>query len=78
MSPAERLGVTCGQWGIQPAASGLVHRAGELAEGLGLRGYDAVHPAAAETLRYESLVLVAGDRALCRAAEALGIPVART
>lgn len=54
----------------------LVRRAGVLAEDYSLRGYDAMHLAAAEVLKDESLVLVAGDEPLCKAAEILGLAVA--
>lgn len=56
----------------------LVRRAGELAEELGLRGYDAVHLAGAERLHDPELVLVAGDGPLLNAATELGLAVART
>jgi len=55
----------------------LAHRAGELAEAHRLRGYDAVHLAAAERLGDgPDLVVVAGDGALLKAASAEGIAVA--
>ncbi len=56
----------------------LVRRAGELAQQVGLRGYDAVHLAGAERLRDRELVLVAGDGPLLDAATELGLAVART
>lgn len=56
----------------------IVRRAGALAESHSLRGYDAVHLAAAETLLDEDAVLVAGDGPLCRAAASLGLAVSRT
>ncbi|MGH9039420.1 MAG: type II toxin-antitoxin system VapC family toxin [Acidimicrobiia bacterium] len=56
----------------------LAERAGDLAESLGLRGYDAVHLAAAETVADRDLVLVAGDGPLCDAARALGLAITRT
>lgn len=56
----------------------LVRRAGELAQELTLRGYDAVHLAGAERLRDPELVLVAGDGPLLDAATELGLAVART
>ncbi|MGH8894515.1 MAG: type II toxin-antitoxin system VapC family toxin [Actinomycetes bacterium] len=55
----------------------VVRRAGALAEAHALRGYDAVHLAAAEEVAADQMVLVAGDRALCRAAEAVGLAVGR-
>lgn len=54
----------------------LVRHAGELAETRGLRGYDAVHLAAALQVIDPDLVLVAGDRALLDAAELEGLSVA--
>jgi uncharacterized protein len=56
----------------------LVRRAGELAEHHALRGYDAVHLAAAERLRDDTTVMVSGDHDLCAAAGALGMAVAST
>ena len=54
----------------------LAHRAGDLAEAYSLRGYDAVHLAAADRVRDPDLVVVAGDGALLDAATAEGIAVA--
>ncbi len=51
----------------------LARRAGHLAELHGLRGYDAVHLAAADRVRDPDLVVVAGDRALLTAAAAEGL-----
>ncbi|MCA1703791.1 MAG: type II toxin-antitoxin system VapC family toxin [Actinobacteria bacterium] len=51
----------------------LARRAGHLAELHGLRGYDAVHLAAADRVRDLDLVVVAWDRALLTAAAAEGI-----
>jgi uncharacterized protein len=56
----------------------LVRRAGELAQHHALRGYDAVHLAAAERVRDDAIVVVAGARGLCTAAGALGMAVAET
>lgn len=56
----------------------LVRRAGELAQHHALRGYDAVHLAAAERVRDDTTVMVAGDRDLLAAAGALGMAVADT
>lgn len=55
----------------------LVRWAGELAEAHGLRGYDAVHLAAAQRAGDGDFVMVAGDRALLAAAAAVGLSVAR-
>jgi len=54
----------------------LVRRAGELAQDYALRGYDAIHLAAAERVNDDATVLVAGDGALCVAAQVLGLAVA--
>ncbi len=54
----------------------LARRAGELAEARQLRGYDAVHLAAADRVRDPSVVVVAGDAALLAAAAAEGMAVA--
>ena len=53
----------------------LAHQAGELAETHGLRGYDAVHLAAARRLDDVDLVVAAGDRDLLTAANKLGLSV---
>jgi predicted nucleic acid-binding protein len=55
---------------------GLARRAGQLAEVHGLRGYDAVHLAAADRLRGPDLVVVAGDGALLGAASTEGMAIA--
>lgn len=54
----------------------LARRAGHLAELHGLRGYDAVHLAAADRVREPDLVVVAGDRALLAAATTEGMATA--
>lgn len=54
----------------------LARRAGELAEAHALRGYDAVHLAAADRLRQPDLVVVAGDVGLLAAAKAERIATA--
>ncbi len=54
----------------------LAVRAGEHAEGQGLRGYDAVHLATALELGDPEVVLVTWDRDLGRAAERVGLGVA--
>jgi predicted nucleic acid-binding protein len=55
---------------------GLARRAGELAEVRQLRGYDAVHLAAAARVRDPNVVVIAGDSALLDAAAAEGMAVA--
>ena len=54
----------------------LASRAGEYAEDLGLRGYDAVHLATALELGDEEVVLVTWDRDLARATEQVGLGLA--
>lgn len=54
----------------------LARHAGEHAEDLGLRGYDAVHLATALELSVEEVVLATWDRDLARAAERVGLGVA--
>jgi uncharacterized protein len=54
----------------------LARRAGELAEVRQLRGYDAVHLAAADRVRDPSVVMIAGDGALLAAAAAEGMAIA--
>ena len=66
------------QMDVVEVSDALVRRAGALAEVHSLRGYDAVHLAAAETLIAEDVVFVAGDDPLCQAAESVGLAVART
>ena len=51
----------------------LVEKAGQLAEELILRAYDAIQLAAAASLDVDDLVVVTGDRQLAEAAQALGI-----
>lgn len=65
------------QMDIIEVSDDLVRRAGALAEEHSLRGYDAVHLAAAEAIAGDDVVMVAGDGPLCRAAESLGLAVAR-
>jgi len=54
----------------------LVSRAGELAETLSLRGYDAVHLASAEVMAGPDLVLATSDHQLQSAALTLGFALA--
>jgi len=53
----------------------LVRQAGELSQREALRGYDAVHLAAAERLAGDDVLFVSGDRALCGAARRAGLQV---
>lgn len=56
----------------------LARAAGDLAQAHGLRGYDAVHLAAAVTVADGELVLVTGDSDLVAAASAIGLAVSDT
>ena len=56
----------------------LAQEAGALAEAHGLRGYDAVHLAAAEAVRDDDLVVVTGDSNLAAAATTFGLAVLHT
>lgn len=56
----------------------LAQHAGELAEAHGLRGYDAVHLAAAAAVADRDLVLVTGDSELAAAARSVGVAVLDT
>ena len=53
----------------------IARSAGELAQQRGLRGYDAVHLAAALAVADDDLVLITGDLELATAAQAAGIAV---
>jgi predicted nucleic acid-binding protein len=70
------LEVMMGDLDVVEVGAAVVHRAGQLAELLALRGYDAVHLGSAEALADPTLVLVAGDRQLLRAAGELQMAVA--
>ncbi|MEY2427070.1 MAG: uncharacterized protein QOI61_2642 [Actinomycetota bacterium] len=54
----------------------LANQAGDLAEAHALRGFDAVHLAAAEGLRGEHVIVAAGDGALLAAARSIGLMTA--
>jgi uncharacterized protein len=54
----------------------LAVRAGEYAEDLGLRGYDAIHLTTALELGDDEVVVVTWDRDLARATERVGLSVA--
>lgn len=56
----------------------LAQVAGELSQVHGLRGYDAVHLAAARVVAGADLMLITGDADLAAAAIALGITVSAT
>jgi predicted nucleic acid-binding protein len=80
LTPAEHaeakaeLSVLVDELSIVAITDGLIGHAAELAEGEMLRGYDAVHLAAALTIGAE--VLTSADIALCAAAERHGLHVA--
>lgn len=59
---------------IVEITEGLIAEAADLAEAEALRGYDAVHLAAAITI--EATVLTSADTALCEAAQRRGLHVA--
>ena len=54
----------------------LVRNAGTMAEELGLRGYDAVHLAAAQAVADSDTIFISGDQQLIAAATRLGLTVA--
>jgi predicted nucleic acid-binding protein len=56
----------------------LAHVAGDLAQRYALRGYDAVHLAAAAAVADDDVVLATGDADLATATNAIGISVALT
>lgn len=56
----------------------LVRSAGDLAQDHALRGYDAVHLAAALSVADDELVLVTGDLEFAQAAHDLGLATAAT
>jgi predicted nucleic acid-binding protein len=66
----------CEQIDLFDVDDGLAQRAGDLAEHHALRGYDAVHLAAAHGVSDAELVVVAGDRPLLAAATADGLATA--
>jgi predicted nucleic acid-binding protein len=55
---------------------GVARAAGEVAEGFGLRAYDAVHLASALVVDEGDTLVGTGDRALATAASAAGLGVA--
>ncbi len=75
-SSVRELGDLFDQVDVIEADEDLIREAGDLAEAQGLRAYDAVHLAAARRVADGDLVVVAGDRALLAAAEALGMAIA--
>ncbi len=67
----------CDQLDIVEVDTALARRGGELAEAHALRGYDAVHLAAADRLGDPELVMVAGDDSLLSAADAENLACAK-
>jgi predicted nucleic acid-binding protein len=65
-----------GQLDVVEVDERLAHQAGDLAERHGLRGYDAVHLAAALLINDPELVLAAGDQDLLAAATTEGLATA--
>jgi uncharacterized protein len=74
----EELEELYGQLDLLEVDDVLVRRAGALAQHHALRGYDAIHLAAAERVRGDTTIMVAGDGDLCAAAGALGLAVVDT
>jgi predicted nucleic acid-binding protein len=66
----------CEQMDMFDVDDALARRAGDLAEQHSLRGYDAVHLAAAHRVNDAELVVVAGDRPLLAAATVDGLTTA--
>jgi predicted nucleic acid-binding protein len=66
------------QLAIVELDSDLMHHAAHAAHRSALRGYDAVHCAAAQLTADDQTVVATGDRALLEAWFALGIPTADT
>ena len=66
----------CEQLNLLDIDDALAKQAGDLAEQHALRGYDAVHLAAAYLVNDSELVVVAGDRPLLAAATASGLATA--
>lgn len=61
------------EFDLLDVSSAIARSAGELAEQLELRGYDAVHLASAISLDREDLVLATWDRAVSRAGRSVGV-----
>ncbi|MCY3850421.1 MAG: type II toxin-antitoxin system VapC family toxin [Acidimicrobiaceae bacterium] len=74
----EQLDLLTNQVDVVEITGPLVRAAGEIAELQQLRGYDAVHLAAAQSLGNSETVFVSGDRQLVEAAERCGLAVAST
>lgn len=70
------LDARCDELDLVDIDDALARRAGDLAEAHRLRGYDAVHLAAADRVRDPDLVVVAGDGSLLDAATSEGMTIA--
>ncbi len=66
------------EFDVVEADEPVVNRAADLALECALRGYDAVHCAAAEQLDDDDLVVASGDRKLLQACARLGMATADT
>lgn len=75
-SAVDDLGTRCEELELLDIDDILARQAGDLAEQHSLRGYDAVHLAAAHRVNDAELVVVAGDRPLLAAATAAGLATA--
>jgi hypothetical protein len=75
-SAVDDLDRRCEQLDLLDIDGALAKQAGDLAEQHALRGYDAVHLAAAHRVNDAELVVVAGDRPLLAAATAAGLATA--
>ncbi|MDE0498567.1 MAG: type II toxin-antitoxin system VapC family toxin [Acidimicrobiaceae bacterium] len=73
-----QLDVLVGEMGFVEVTDALVRSAGSLAQAHWLKGYDAVHLAAAHMLSDDDTVLVSGDRQLIGAAAREGLATALT
>jgi hypothetical protein len=76
--PGAELGSLLAVVDYVEVADHLVRAAGDLAQDHALRGYDAVHLAAALSVVDDELVLVTGDLELAQAAHDLGLGTAVT
>lgn len=74
----ERLDDLWSQLAVIEVDDLLVHRAAQLAQQCGLRGYDAVHCASAEQCADPALVSAAGDNQLLNAWSSVGVATFNT
>ena len=71
----DRIDELCTEFDVIGLDPDLAHSAGDLAEALGLRGYDAVHLATALSVESDSMLLATWDGDLAHAAVAAGCSV---